>query len=154
MTTEGIPATITDYVAPDVLVQQLNTKLTDLETKVSNYANVAQEHRNKQRDLYQAINEYISENEKSEDDSIQLSELDEILQMIYGQELEFLKAFDIEIEWTVRASVTVKAKDADEARSIAEDISFDEPDLDIDEDTTEIDRIDIDAEGVRTCRQQ
>ncbi len=33
MTEETTPfgATVTDYIAPDVLVQQLNTKLSDLE---------------------------------------------------------------------------------------------------------------------------
>ena len=147
-------ATITDYIAPDVLVQQLNTKLSDLETKVSNYSNLVSDHRNKVRDLYTAINYMIEENESDPDSTITLSDLSEILNDIFGSELVFLKTFDIDIEWTVRASVTIKAQDADSARSIAEDISFEEPDLDIDEDNTEIDRIDIDAEGVRTCRQQ
>jgi hypothetical protein len=154
ITSTPIGATVTDYIAPDVLVQQLNTKLSDLETKVSNYSTLVSDHRNKVRALYTAINDVIEENEADPDDTITFSDLSEILNDIFGSELVFLKEYEVELEWTVRASVKVKAQDADSARSIAEDISFDEPDLDIDDDTTEINSIDIDAEGVRSCRQQ
>lgn len=135
-------------------MDKFKDKIDSLESTIHQQNSMLIKWRNKQRDLYQALNEYISEEEKDENDSIKLSELDDILQMVFDERLEFLKTFDVEMEWTVRASITIKAADADAARSIAEDISFDEPELDIDEDTTEIDSIDIDAEGVRSCRQQ
>lgn len=135
-------------------MDKFKNKVDSLESTINQQNSTLVKWRNKQRDLYKALNEYISENEKDENDSIELSELDEILNMVFDEQLEFLKTFNVEMEWTVRASMTIKASDADAARYIAEDISFDEPDLDIDEDTTEIDRIDIDAEGVRSCRQQ
>ena len=143
-------ATITEMSEAD----KLRVDLESARTLQEALRTTINKHRDSVRDLYTHLNDMIEENESDPDSTITFSDLSEILKDVFGNELVFLKTFDIDIEWTVRASVTIKAQDADSARSIAEDISFDEPDLDIDEDNTEIDRIDIDAEGVRTCRQQ
>ena len=141
-------------ITPMDIADKLRVDLEGQQTINNGLRTTINKHRDSVRDLYTHLNDMIEENESDPDSTITFSELSEILKDVFGNELVFLKTFDIDIEWTVRASVTIKAQDADSARSIAEDISFDEPDLDIDEDNTEIDRIDIDAEGVRTCRQQ
>lgn len=141
-------------ITPMDVADKLRVDLEGQKTINDGLRTTINKHRDSVRDLYTHLNDMIEENESDPDSTITFSELSEILNDIFGNELVFLKTFDIDIEWTVRASVTIKAQDADSARSIAEDISFDEPDLDIDEDNTEIDRIDIDAEGVRSCRQQ
>jgi hypothetical protein len=151
-TTEQAPfgATITDMSEAD----KLRVDLEGQQTIINGLRTTVNKHRDSVRDLYTHLNDMIDSDELEESSSITMKELSDILTDFFGEGLLFLKTFDIEIEWTVRASVQVKAKYADDARSIAEDISFDEPELDIDENNTEIDRIDIDAEGVRTCREQ
>ncbi len=149
VTSTPIGATITDYVAPDVLVQQLNTKLTDLETKVSNYANLVSDHRNKVRDLYTAINDVIEENESDPDDEISFSDLSEILKDIFGNELIFLKEYTVQVRYDVSATFRIKAASEDDARSIAEEIRIDsEPEFDIDSDNTSVDEVESDFDRV------
>jgi len=151
MTEETTPfgATVTDYIAPDVLVQQLNTKLSDLETKVSNYSNLVSDHRNKVRDLYTAINDVIEENESDPDDEISFSDLSEILKDIFGNELTFIKEYKVQVRYDVTATFRIKAASEDDARSIAEEIRIDsEPDFDIDSDNTEVDEVESDFDRV------
>ena len=151
-TTEQAPfgATVTPMSEAD----KLRVDLEGQQTIINGLRTTVNKHRDSVRDLYSHLNDMVEENDSDPQSTITFSDLSEILNDFFGSELVFLKTYDVEIEWTVRASVQVKAKDADDARSIAEDISFDEPELDIDENNTEIDRIDIDAEGVRTCREQ
>jgi len=138
-------ATIRDYVAPDVLVQQLNTKLSDLETKVSNYSNLVSDHRNKVRDLYTTINDVIQENDSDPDSTITFSELSEILKDVFGNELVFTKEYEVQIRYTMYATFKVTAASEDDARSIAEEIGISsDPDWDIDGDNTEVDTWSID----------
>ena len=138
-------ATITDYIAPDVLVQQLNTKLSDLETKVSNYSTLVSDHRNKVRDLYTAINDLIQENQSDPDDTITFSELSEILKDILGNELIFTKEYEVQVRYTMYATFKVTAASEDDARSIAEEIGISsDPDWDIDGENTEVDTWSID----------
>lgn len=145
MTTEAIPATITDYVAPDVLVQQLNTKLSDLETKVSNYANLTQEHRNKVRDLYTQLNDIIQEDKLDESSEISFGDLSNILNEVFGNELVFTKDYEVQVRYTLYATFKVTAASEDDARSIAEEIGIgSDPDFDIDGENTEIDTWSID----------
>jgi len=147
MTEETTPfgATVTDYIAPDVLVQQLNTKLSDLETKVSNYSNLVNDHRNKVRDLYTTINDLIQENQSDPDDTITFSELSEILKDIFGNELVFTKEYEVQMRYTLYATFKVTAASEDDARSIAEEIGISsDPDWDIDGDNTEVDTWSID----------
>ncbi|NBR22866.1 MAG: hypothetical protein EBU08_03595 [Micrococcales bacterium] len=146
MTTETpFTATITDYVAPDVLVQQLNTKLTDLETKVSNYANLTQEHRNKVRDLYTQLNDIIQNDGCDESSEISFGDLSNILKEVFGNTLVFTKEYEVQMRYTIYASFKVTAESEDDARSIAEDIGISaDIDWDIDGDNTETDTWSID----------
>ena len=147
MTEEATPfgATVTDYIAPDVLVQQLNTKLSDLETKVSNYATLVNDHRNKVRALYTSINDVIESNEAETDDTITFSELSEILKDTFGSELVFTKEYEVQVRYTMYATFKVTAASEDDARSIAEEIGISsDPDWDIDGENTEVDTWSID----------
>ena len=145
MTTEAIAATITDYIAPDVLVQQLNTKLSDLETKVSNYANLVGEHRNKVRDLYTQLNDIIQEDSLDDSSEISFGDLSNILKEVFGNELVFTKEYEVQVRYTLYATFKVTAASEDDARSIAEDIGISQdPDFDIDGDNTEVDTWSID----------
>ena len=149
MTTEAIPATITEYIAPDVLVQQLNTKLTDLETKVSNYANLTQEHRNKVRDFYTQLNDIIQEDKLDESDEISFGDLSNILKEVFGNPLVFTKEYEVQVRYTLYATFKVTAASEDDARSIAEEIGISaDPDWDIDGDNTEVDTWSIDETRV------
>lgn len=152
--TTPIAATVTDYVAPDALVQQLNTKLSDLETKVSNYSNLVSDHRNKVRDLYTAINDLIQSNESDPDDTITFSELSEILKDIFGNELVFTKEYEVQVQYTLYTTFKVTAQSDDDARSIAEEIGISsEPDWDMDGETTEVDTWSIDEIRVDYVRE-
>ena len=145
MTTEAIPATVTDYVAPDVLVQQLNTKLTDLETKVSNYANLTQEHRNKVRDLYTQLNDLIQSEKLDESSDITFGDLSIILKDVFGSELVFTKEYEVQVQYTMYATFKITAQSEDDARSIGEEIGIStDPDFDIDGENTEVDTWSID----------
>jgi hypothetical protein len=142
MTTEA-------YVAPDVLVQQLNTKLTDLETKVSNYANLTQEHRNKVRDFYTQLNDIIQEDKLDESDEISFGDLSNILKEVFGNPLVFTKEYEVQVRYTLYATFKVTAASEDDARSIAEEIGISaDPDWDIDGDNTEVDTWSIDETRV------
>lgn len=142
MTTE---ATITDYVAPDVLIQQLNTKLLDLETKVSNCMTTINEQRNKVRDLYTQLNDLIQDNDGDRDSTISFGELSDILNETFGNELVFTKEYEVQVRYTLYATFKVTAQSEDDARSIAEEIGIaSDPDWDIDSDNTEVDTWSID----------
>jgi hypothetical protein len=138
-------ATITDYIAPDVLVQQLNTKLSSLETKVSNYSKLVSDHRDKVRDLYTTINDVIQDNDSDPDSTITFSELSEILKDIFGNELVFTKEYEVQVRYTMYATFKVTAASEDDARSIAEEIGIGrDPEFDMDGDNTELDTWSID----------
>jgi hypothetical protein len=141
-------------ITPMDIADKLRVDLEGQQTINNGLRTTINKHRDAVRDLYTQLNDMIDEDELDESSTISMGDLSEILNGVFNSELVFLKTFDVEVEWTVRASLQIKASDADSARSIAEDISFNEPDLDIDEDNTEFDRIDIDAEGVRSCRQR
>jgi hypothetical protein len=133
------------HIEPDVLVQHLNTKLNDLETKVSNYATLVNDHRNKVRALYTSINDVIESNEAEPDDTITFSELSEILNDTFGSELVFTKEYEVQVRYTMYATFKVTAASEDDARSIAEEIGISsDPDWDIDSDNTEVDTWSID----------
>ncbi len=154
MTTETIQATVTDYIAPDVLVQQLNTKLSDLETKVSNYSSLVNDHRDKVRSLYTAINDVIQENQSDPDDTIEFSELSEILKDIFGNELVFTKEYEVQVRYVMYATFKITAASEDDARSIAEEIGISsDPEWDIDGDNTEFDTFSIDDTRVDYIRE-
>jgi len=145
MTTEAIPATITDYVAPDVLVQQLNTKLTDLETKVSNCMKTINDQRDKVRDLYTQLNDLIQNEKLDESSDITFGDLSVILSDVFGSELVFTKEYEVQMRYTIYASFKVTAASEDDARSVAEDIGISaDIEWDIDSDNTEVDTWSID----------
>ena len=149
MTTETIAATITDYVAPDVLVQQLNTKLNDLETKVSNCMSTINDQRNKVRDFYTQLNDIIQEDKLDESSEISFGDLSNILNEVFGSELVFTKEYEVQVRYTLYATFKVTAASEDDARSIAEDIGISaDPDWDIDGDNTEVDTWSIDETRV------
>ena len=138
-------ATITDYIAPDVLVQQLNTKLSDLETKVSNYTNLVNDHRNKVRDLYTQLNDIIQEDKLDVSSDISFGDLSNILKEVFGSELVFTKEYEVQVRYTMYATFKITAASEDDARSIAEEIGISQdPDWDIDGDNTEVDTWSID----------
>jgi len=127
------------YIAPDVLIQQLTTKLSDLETKVSNYEKLTQDHRNKVRDLYTQLNDVIQSDELDESSDITFGDLSIILNDVFGSELVFLKEYEVQVTYNVTATFSIKAQSEDDARSIAEEISIDdEPRFDMDSDTTDV----------------
>ena len=150
MTTEApFTATITDYVAPDVLVQQLNTKLNDLETKVSNCMSTINDQRNKVRDFYTQLNDIIQEDKLDESSEISFGDLSNILNEVFGSELVFTKEYEVQVRYTLYATFKVTAASEDDARSIAEDIGISaDPDWDIDGDNTEVDTWSIDETRV------
>jgi hypothetical protein len=147
MTEETTPfgATVTDYIAPDVLVQQLNTKLSDLETKVSNYSTLVNNHRDKVRDLYTQLNDLIADNDGDKESTIAFGELSDILNEVFGSELVFTKEYEVQVRYTMYATFKVTAASEDDARSIAEEIGIDrDPEFDMDGDNTELDTWSID----------
>lgn len=150
MTTEApIAATITDYIAPDVLVQQLNTKLNDLETKVSNCMSTINDQRNKVRDFYTQLNDIIQGDRLDESSEISFGDLSNILNEVFGSELVFTKEYEVQVRYTLYATFKVTAASEDDARSIAEDIGISaDPDWDIDGDNTEVDTWSIDETRV------
>jgi hypothetical protein len=149
MTTEAIAATITDYVAPDVLVQQLNTKLTDLETKVSNCMKTINDQRDKVRDLYTHLNDIIESDECDESAEISFGDLSILLSEIFGSELVFTKEYEVQVRYVMDATFKIRAASEDDARSIAEDIGLStDPDFDIDSDTTEVDSCVVDQSRI------
>lgn len=138
-------ATITDYVAPDVLVQQLNTKVSDLETKVSNYSTLVNNHRNKVRDLYTMLNDLIADNDGDRESTVAFGELSDILKEVFDSELVFTKEYEVQVRYTMYATFKITASSEDDARSIAEEIGISsDPDWDIDRENTEVDTWSID----------
>ena len=147
--TTPIAATVTDYVAPDVLVQQLNTKLTDLETRVSNCMTTIMEQRNKVRDLYTQLNDIIQNDELDESSDITFGDLSLLLNDIFGNELVFLKEYEVQVSYNVSATFSIKAQSEDDARSIAEEISMDEdPRFDMDSDTTDVNEVVVEMDRI------
>jgi len=108
----------------------------------------------KVRSLYTAINDVIQENQSDPDDTIEFSELSEILKDIFGNELVFTKEYEVQVRYTLYATFKVTATSEDDARSIAEEIGISsDPDWDIDGDNTEVDTWSIDDTRVDYVRE-
>lgn len=88
--------------------------------------------------IFQGINDYIEENDCDEENDINLQELDDILENIFGYRLVFDKVYEVQITYTLDATFEIRAKNEDAAREIAEEIGIcDDPRFDHDEDPTE-----------------
>jgi hypothetical protein len=88
--------------------------------------------------LFTQINDHIDEADLSQDDDINLSELDDILSGIFNNRLVFEKLYEVQITYVVDATFEIRAKNEDEAREMAEEIGVSrDPEFDHDEDPTE-----------------
>jgi hypothetical protein len=84
--------------------------------------------REKVQDLFTGLNDYIVANECDEDGSIPFTELDEILDTVYGHKLIFSKKYDVEVALRVLAKFQVMAGDEATAREMVTNIGLaDEP---------------------------
>lgn len=153
------PATPTETPAPTItsetISDEITAKVAYLEDRATRMENLALEQRNKVSRLYRELNEMISNDGLSESDEISFGDLSLLLSGIFDTELEFVKEYDVQVTFTVYANLTIKAASKDDAMAIAEDISlsFDESDLDIDDDTTTVDESYIDSTNVEYCRE-
>jgi hypothetical protein len=96
----------------------------------------------------------IQENQSDPDDTIEFSELSEILKDIFGNELVFTKEYEVQVRYVMYATFKITAASEDDARSIAEEIGISsDPEWDIDGDNTEFDTFSIDDTRVDYIRE-
>jgi hypothetical protein len=96
------------------------------------------EHRRKVSKLFTKLNDYIEENDCDEENDINLSELDTILDSVFNNRLVFDKVYEVQITYTLDATFEIRAANEDAAREIAEEIGIcTDPVFDHDEDPTE-----------------
>ena len=116
------------------LKQRVDALTIDLATQRS----IVDEHRRKVKKLFTSINDYIDENDCSEDGDISLSELDDILSNVFNNRLVFEKLYEVQISYTIDATFEIRAKDEDDARNIADEIGIcTDPVFDHEDDPTE-----------------
>jgi hypothetical protein len=116
------------------LKERIDALTIDLTTQRS----IVDEHRRKVSKLFTQLNDHVDEGDLSQEDDINLSELDDLLAGIFNNRLVFEKLYEVQVTYTIDATFEIRAKDEDEARSIAEEIGIcTDPVFDHDEDPTE-----------------
>lgn len=136
---------------------------TDITTQINELVNAnAQASANlslaqgKVRDLYAQLNSLISENEISEEDDVAIKDINEIIERVFGNSLEFTRDYEVETTHTIKAVFTIRATSEESAREIADDItvSVDDSILRIDNSTTEVDELYIDETEVNSVEEK
>jgi hypothetical protein len=107
---------------------ELKSRLEILEKSEASARLQVRDGREKVQDLFTGLNDYIVANECDEDSSIPFTELDEILDTVYGHKLIFSKTYDVEVALRVLAKFQVMAGDEATAREMVTNIGLaDEP---------------------------
>jgi len=133
----------TAYEAPEVTPDQqqivyLKERIDALTIDLTNARSMIDEHRRKVSKLFTKLNDYIEENDCDEENDINLSELDTILDSVFNNRLVFDKVYEVQITYTLDATFEIRAANEDAAREIAEEIGIcTDPVFDHDEDPTE-----------------
>jgi len=133
----------TAYEGPVVTEDQqqivyLKERIDALTVDLATHRSIVDEHRRKVKKLFTSINDYIDENDCSEDGDISLSELDDILSNVFNNRLVFEKLYEVQISYTIDATFEIRAKDEDDARNIADEIGIcTDPVFDHEDDPTE-----------------
>lgn len=133
----------TTYEGPVVTEDQqqivyLKERIDALTIDLATHRSIVDEHRRKVKKLFTSINDFIDENDCSEDGDISLSELDDILSNVFNNRLVFEKLYEVQITYTVDATFEIRAKDEDDARNIADEIGIcTDPVFDHEDDPTE-----------------
>ena len=133
----------TAYEGPVVTEDQqqivyLKERIDALTVDLATHRSIVDEHRRKVKKLFTSINDYIDENDCSEDGDISLSELDDILSNVFNNRLVFEKLYEVQITYTIDATFEIRAKDEDDARNIADEIGIcTDPVFDHEDDPTE-----------------
>jgi hypothetical protein len=133
----------TTYEGPVVTEDQqqivyLKERIDALTVDLATHRSIVDEHRRKVKKLFTTVNDYIDENDCSEDGDISLSELDDILSNVFNNRLVFEKLYEVQISYTIDATFEIRAKDEDDARNIADEIGIcTDPVFDHEDDPTE-----------------
>ena len=133
----------TTYEGPVVTEDQqqivyLKERIDALTIDLATNRSIVDEHRRKVKKLFTSINDYIDENDCSEDGDISLLELDDILSNVFNNRLVFEKLYEVQISYTIDATFEIRAKDEDDARNIADEIGIcTDPVFDHEDDPTE-----------------
>ena len=134
MTTTEAPEVTPDQQQIVYLKERVDALTIDLATQRS----IVDEHRRKVKKLFTSINDFIDENDCSEDGDISLSELDDILDTVFNNRLVFEKLYEVQITYTIDATFEIRAKDEDTARETADEIGIcTDPVFDHEDDPTE-----------------
>jgi hypothetical protein len=136
--------TETPVVTPDQQqIVYLKEKVDALTIDLSTQRSIVDEHRRKVSRLFTKVNDYIEENDCDEDGDISLSELDDILSNVFGNNLVFDKEYEIQVQHIVYATFTVRAKDEETAATEAERYEMNEPTFETEADSVEyeVDRV-------------
>lgn len=131
-------------VTPDQQqIVYLKEKVDALTIDLSTQRSIVDEHRRKVSRLFTKVNDYIEENDCDEDGDISLSELDDILSNVFGNNLVFDKEYEIQVQHIVYATFTVRAKDEETAATEAERYEMNEPTFETEADSVEyeVDRV-------------
>lgn len=115
------------------LQKRVDALTIDLATNRS----IVDEHRRKVSRLFTKVNDWIEENDAEEDTEIPLSELDDILYGVHGSRLVFDKEYEIQVQYIVYSTFTVRAKDEETASTEAEQYEMYEPTFDTTSDNVE-----------------
>lgn len=115
----------------------LRIELENSKNIISNLRNTLDEQRQSVRRLYGKINQHIEDNELDIEDDIPLASLDEYLSDSFLNTLIFTKMYEVQITFTVDATIQLEAKSEEEARSMAEEIGVYNIDLDTEGDVNE-----------------
>ena len=115
----------------------LRIELENSKNIISNLRNQMDEQRQSVRRLYGKINQHIEDNELDIEDDIPLASLDEYLSDSFANTLTFTKMYEVQITFTVDATIQLEAKSEEEARSMAEEIGVYNIDLDTEGDVNE-----------------
>ena len=122
--TETITAAITDY-SPTVAVHDIKEQISTLEAQINTLRDTLTRERATVRNLYENLNDAISDNELNEEDTLTYGELSEILSSVFGNGLAFLKEYQAWVEFKVRVTVDYKAASSSDADEIAQSIGLD-----------------------------
>ena len=136
--------TETPVVTPDQQqIVYLKEKVDALTIDLSTQRSIVDEHRRKVSRSFTKVNDYIEENDCDEDGDISLSELDDILSNVFGNNLVFDKEYEIQVQHIVYATFTVRAKDEETAATEAERYEMNEPTFETEADSVEyeVDRV-------------
>ena len=118
-------------------INELTRRLEALKVDITGARETIDTHRQQVRRLYTAINQHITDNDYDIDDYISLASLDEIVSDSFTNQLTFTKVYEVQVSFTVDATIHIEARSEEEARSTAEEIGVYNIDLDTDSDVIE-----------------